>query len=84
MIGELTPPGAMSQALRAVLQDGAAPPALALLVLVGWIVARLGRHRTVVPMAVTTSARDARPPASRPGGAGRRRCGCSAPSPGPR
>jgi len=37
-IGELTPPGAMSQALRAVLQDGAAPPAVSLLVLVGWIV----------------------------------------------
>ena len=38
MIGELTPPGAMSQAMRAVLQDGAAPPVTSLLVLAGWIV----------------------------------------------
>jgi len=37
-IGELTPAGAMSQALRAVLQDGAAPSAYSILVLVGWIV----------------------------------------------
>lgn len=37
-IGELTPAGAMSQALRAVLQDGTAPPAVALLVLAGWVV----------------------------------------------
>jgi len=37
-IGELTPAGAMSQALRAVLQDGAAPPAYSLLVLTAWIV----------------------------------------------
>jgi ABC-2 type transport system permease protein len=37
-IGELTPPGAMSQAMRAVLQDGAAPPVAALLVLAGWVV----------------------------------------------
>lgn len=36
-IGELSPPGAMSQALRAVLQDGMAPPATSLLVLAGWI-----------------------------------------------
>jgi ABC-2 type transport system permease protein len=38
MIGELTPPGAMSQAMRAVLQDGATPPVTSLLVLAGWIV----------------------------------------------
>jgi ABC-2 type transport system permease protein len=37
-LGELTPPGAMSQALRAVLQDGTAPPLVALAVLVAWIV----------------------------------------------
>jgi len=37
-IGELTPPGAMSQALRAVLQDGSAPPPVALAVLAVWIV----------------------------------------------
>jgi len=37
VIGELTPPGAMSQALRAVMVDGTAPPVLSLLVLVGWI-----------------------------------------------
>jgi ABC-2 type transport system permease protein len=38
-IGELTPAGAMSQALRAVLQDGSAPPALSFVVLVAWIIA---------------------------------------------
>jgi len=37
-IGELTPAGAMSQALRAVLQAGTAPPAADLLVLAAWIV----------------------------------------------
>ncbi len=37
-IGELTPPGAMSQAMRAVLQDGVAPPPIAIAVLVAWIV----------------------------------------------
>ena len=37
-IGELTPAGAMSQALRAVLQDGTAPPAVVLFVLAGWVV----------------------------------------------
>jgi ABC-2 type transport system permease protein len=37
-IGELTPAGAMSQALRAVLQDGAAPPPYCVVVLVAWIV----------------------------------------------
>jgi ABC-2 type transport system permease protein len=37
-IGELTPAGAMSQALRAVLQDGVAPPASDILILVAWIV----------------------------------------------
>jgi len=37
-IGELTPAGAMSQAFRAVLQDGAAPPAYSIGVLVAWIV----------------------------------------------
>ena len=45
LIGELTPPGAMSQALRAVMVDGTAPPVLALLVLAGWIV--LGWAATV-------------------------------------
>ena len=38
VIGELTPPGAMSQAMRAVLQDGLAPPPVTLLVLSAWIV----------------------------------------------
>ena len=37
-VGELTPPGAMSQALRAVLEDGAAPPAASLVVLLAWVV----------------------------------------------
>lgn len=37
-IGEFTPPGAMSQAMRAVLQDGAAPSALTIVVLLAWIV----------------------------------------------
>ncbi len=37
-IGELTPPGAMSQAIRAILQDGVAPPPLAIGVLLAWIV----------------------------------------------
>jgi len=37
-IGELTPAGAMSQALRAVLQDGTAPRAADLAVLAAWIV----------------------------------------------
>ena len=37
-IGELTPSGAMSQALRAVMQDGTAPPAFTILILVAWIV----------------------------------------------
>jgi ABC-2 type transport system permease protein len=37
VLGELTPPGAMSQALRAAM-DGAAPPAMALLVLLAWVV----------------------------------------------
>jgi ABC-2 type transport system permease protein len=37
-IGELTPAGAMSQALRAVMQDGTAPPAFNILILVAWIV----------------------------------------------
>lgn len=36
-IGELTPPGAMSQALRAAM-DGATPSATSLLILVGWVV----------------------------------------------
>ena len=36
-VGELTPSGAMSQALRAVLQDGAAPPATSLVILAAWI-----------------------------------------------
>jgi ABC-2 type transport system permease protein len=36
-VGELTPAGAMSQALRAVLQDGSAPPAASLVILVAWI-----------------------------------------------
>jgi len=43
-IGELTPPGAMSQALRAAM-DGATPSALSLLVLVAWVV--LGWAATV-------------------------------------
>ena len=38
VIGELTPPGAMSQAMRAVLQDGLAPAPASLLVLSAWIV----------------------------------------------
>ena len=38
VIGELTPPGAMSQAMRAVLQDGLAPGPASLLVLSAWIV----------------------------------------------
>lgn len=38
-IGELTPPGAMTQALRAVVQDGTPPSVLALLVLTGWLIA---------------------------------------------
>jgi ABC-2 type transport system permease protein len=38
VIGELTPAGAMSQALRAVLQDGAAPPVATIAVLLVWIV----------------------------------------------
>jgi ABC-2 type transport system permease protein len=37
-IGELTPAGAMSQAFRAVLQDGAAPSAYSIVVLLAWIV----------------------------------------------
>ena len=37
-IGELTPPGAMSQAMRAILQDGVAPPPLAIGVLLAWVV----------------------------------------------
>ena len=37
-IGALTPAGALSQALRAVLQAGAAPPGTSLAVLAGWIV----------------------------------------------
>jgi ABC-2 type transport system permease protein len=37
-IGELTPAGAMSQALRAVLQEGAAPSAYSIVVLLAWIV----------------------------------------------
>jgi len=36
-VGELTPPGAMSQALRAAM-DGAAPPAICVLVLLAWVV----------------------------------------------
>ncbi len=36
-IGELTPAGAMSQALRAVLQDGSAPPLLSMVILSAWI-----------------------------------------------
>jgi ABC-2 type transport system permease protein len=36
-IGELTPPGAMSQALRAAM-DGAAPSATSLLILLAWVV----------------------------------------------
>lgn len=36
-VGELTPSGAMSQALRAVLQDGSAPPVASLVILVAWI-----------------------------------------------
>jgi ABC-2 type transport system permease protein len=36
-IGQLTPPGAMSQAMRAILQDGSAPPVLTLVVLLAWI-----------------------------------------------
>ncbi len=43
-IGELTPPGAMSQALRAAM-DGAAPSATSLLVLLAWVV--LGWAATV-------------------------------------
>jgi ABC-2 type transport system permease protein len=37
-IGELTPAGAMSQAFRAVLQDGGAPSTYSIVVLVAWIV----------------------------------------------
>ncbi len=37
VIGELTPAGALSTALRAVLQAGAAPTAASLLVLLGWV-----------------------------------------------
>lgn len=37
-IGELTPPGAMSQAMRAILQDGTAPPPIAVAVLLAWTV----------------------------------------------
>jgi ABC-2 type transport system permease protein len=37
VIGELTPPGAMSQALRAAM-DGAAPSAMSLFVLFAWVV----------------------------------------------
>ena len=37
-IGELTPAGAMSQALRAVLQDGTAPPLAAMVILAAWTV----------------------------------------------
>ncbi|MET0866238.1 MAG: ABC transporter permease, partial [Nakamurella sp.] len=44
-IGELTPPGAMSQALRAVMVDAAPPPVLSVAVLIGWIV--LGWAATV-------------------------------------
>jgi len=36
-VGELTPPGAMSVALRAVLQDGASPPLFAMIVLTAWV-----------------------------------------------
>ena len=36
-IGEFTPAGAMSQALRAVMQDGSAPPALSIVILSAWI-----------------------------------------------
>lgn len=36
-VGELTPAGAMSQALRAVLQDGSAPPLLSIVILSAWI-----------------------------------------------
>ncbi len=35
-IGELTPAGAMSEALRAVLQDGTAPPLAAMVILAAW------------------------------------------------
>ena len=37
ILGEFTPAGALSIALRAVLQAGTAPSALTLAVLVGWI-----------------------------------------------
>jgi ABC-2 type transport system permease protein len=37
VIGELTPPGAMSQALRAAM-DGTSPSAVSLLVLLAWVV----------------------------------------------
>ncbi len=37
-IGELTPAGAMSQAFRAVLQDGTAPSVYSIVVLLAWIV----------------------------------------------
>ena len=86
-IGELTPAGAMSQALRAVLQDGAAPPALSLLVLVG-----LGRRRLGRAPYGGSDGSDDRPtgaPATAPSRPAvvaprRRRCACSGPSPGPR
>jgi ABC-2 type transport system permease protein len=38
IVGELTPAGALSTALRAVLQTGTAPSASSLAVLVAWVV----------------------------------------------
>jgi ABC-2 type transport system permease protein len=38
IVGELTPAGAMSQALRAVMEDGSLPPAWSFVVLAGWII----------------------------------------------
>jgi ABC-2 type transport system permease protein len=38
IVGEFTPAGALSIGLRAVLQYGAAPPALSLAVLAAWVV----------------------------------------------
>lgn len=37
LVGGLTPAGALSNGLRAVLTDGTAPPAMSLLVLLGWL-----------------------------------------------
>ncbi len=53
VVGGATPAGALSEALRAVLQDGRAPGPWSLAVLRHLGPDRLVRHRTVVPMALT-------------------------------